>query len=567
MRKANSKSKKYNRDETAFLYLRLSRDDNMDGESYSISNQKTLLTKIAKEEGYRNIVCYIDDGYSGVMMNRPDLQRMLRDLEAGKAAAVFVKDLSRLGRNYIEVGKLTEEFFPEHDIRFIAVSDNVDSEKGENEMTPIKNMFNEWYSRDISKKRRISNRVKGNSGIPLGPPPYGYMKDPADPKHWVIDVEAAEIVRRIFRMTLDGLGVDQIAAALKEDKVLTPMHYWRGKGLPRGGRCDPTEPYRWKHTSIVQIITLQEYCGDVINFKTYSKSYKNKARLHNAPENMAVFLNVHEPIIERSMWESVQEMRGQIRRRKAQERGSNMFSGIVVCADCGANLNYHFNQANPEIKYYNCSNNNNRGDCGKTHYVRVDFLEEVVLGEIRRLTKFATRHEDEFARIVTGFATEILEQRQQVWDKNLRAWQIRSKELDALFERLYEDNVAGKISDDRFMKLSSKYEDEQRELAEKMESLSNTIERESGKTVSAEMFLASVRKYTRAKKLTAAMLNALISKIEVYHREKIDGEWVQRFTIHYNCIGTIEVPDLDNLPETNVCIITRKGVSVKYATS
>ena len=565
MKQQSSKTHRYNRDETAFLYLRLSRDDNMDGESYSIGNQKTLLTKIAKEEGYRNLVCYIDDGYTGVTMNRPDFQRMLRDLEDGQAAAVFVKDLSRLGRNYIEVGRLTEEFFPEYDIRLVAVSDNVDSEKGDNEMTPIKNMFNEWYSRDISKKRRISNRVKGSAGIPLGRPPYGYTNNPENPQFWVIDVEAAEIVRRIYRMTLDGWGVDQIAAALMADKILTPMHYWRSKGLPKGGKCDLDEPYRWKHSTIVQMLTLQEYCGDVINFKTYSKSYKNKTRHQNAPENMAVFLDVHEPIIERSRWECVQEMRKQTRRRKARARESNMFSGLLVCADCGTKLNYHFNQGNPEIKYYNCANNNNRGSCKQTHYVRADFIEAVVLGEIKRLMKFATKHEDGFAQVVMGFSKEIRKQQVQVWERNMYAWQTRLKEVDALFERLYEDNVSGKLSDDRYAKMSSRYDDEQKDLTEKIEALAATIERENGKAVSADIFLSSVRKYTKGKKLTSQMLNALISKIEVYHREKVEGEWVQRFTIHYNCIGAIEIPDLDSLPETKVMMKTRKGVTVKFS--
>lgn len=289
-----------------------------------------------------------------------------------------------------------------------------------------------------------------------------------------------------------------------------------------------------------------------------------KVSEHN-PENIAVFPDVHEPIIERGMFERVQELRKRIRKRRTKDGESNMFSGLLVCADCGSNLNYHFNQGNPDITYFNCANNNSRGACDKTHYVRVDFLEEVVLGEIKRLMAFATKYEDEFAKIVTGFATDNLKQRQKVWDKNLCAWSSRIKELDALFERLYEDNVAGKISDDRFVKLSSKYEEEQQELSAKMQTLSETIERESGKTISADMFLSSVRKYTRAKKLTAQMLNALIAKIEVFHREKVDGVWVQRFTIHYNCVGVIEVPDLDKVPNTDVTIKTRKGVVLSYA--
>ena len=276
MKQSNNKK---SRDVTAFLYERLSRDDNLEGESYSIGNQKKLLTKVAKEKGYTNLVHFLDDGISGVTMDRPGFVDMIRQLEEGRAAAVFVKDLSRLGRNYIEVGRLTEEFFPEHDIRLVAVSDNIDTAEGENEMAPIRNLFNEWYARDISKKRRISNKIKGNAGEPMGQPPYGYMKDPDNPKRWIVDDEAALVVKRIYSMTLDGLGTEQIAAQLERDGILTPRAYWLQKGVKRPGKGKQLPPTRWNSSTITKILSLQEYCGDILNFKTYSKSYKNKKRI------------------------------------------------------------------------------------------------------------------------------------------------------------------------------------------------------------------------------------------------------------------------------------------------
>ena len=498
MKQSNNKK---SRDVTAFLYERLSRDDNLEGESYSIGNQKKLLAKVAKEKGYTNLVHFLDDGISGVTMDRPGFVEMICQLEQGKAAAVFVKDLSRLGRNYIEVGRLTEEFFPDHDIRLVAVSDNIDTAEGENELAPIRNLFNEWYARDISKKRRISNKIKGNAGEPMGQPPYGYIKDPNDPKHWIVDDEAAQVVRRVYSMTLEGFGTEQIAAQLEKDDVLTPRAYWLTKGIKRPGKGKQQPPTKWNSSTITKILSLQEYCGDILNFKTYSKSYKNKKRIDNDRENWVVFQDVHEAIIERAVYEQVQQKRGKIRKRRTNNGEHNMFSGLLVCADCGSNLHFHFNQGNPEIKYFNCSNSKgNRGTCTSTHYVRVDFLEEVVLGEIRRLTKFA-----------------------------------------------------------------SLYEDEQKELAEKIKKLRSEIEKQSSRSMTTDMFIGLVRKYTRTRKLTPRMLNELVEKIEVFNAEKIDGVWEQRLRIHYNCVGTIEIPTVLPLPIPEVSVNTRKGVVVNYA--
>lgn len=562
-----SNNNKKSRDVTAFLYERLSRDDNMDGESYSIGNQKKLLTKVAKEKGYTNLVHFFDDGISGVTMDRPGFADMIQQLEQGKAAAVFVKDLSRLGRNYIEVGRLTEEFFPNHDIRLVAVSDNIDTDEGENELAPIRNLFNEWYARDISKKRRISNKIKGNAGEPMGQPPYGYIKDPENPKRWIVDEEAAQVVRRIYRMTLEGVGTEQIAAKLEEDGILTPRAYWHSKGINRPGKVKDLPPTHWNSSSVIKMLSVQEYCGDILNFKTYSKSYKNKKRLENDRENWAIFKDVHEPIIERAVFEQVQQKRGKMRKRQAKDGERSMFSGLLVCADCGSNLHFHFNQGNPEIKYFNCSNyKGNRGTCGSTHYVRVDFLEQVVLGEIRRLTKYAGLYEDDFLKEVIGHSRQAEETERRLKEKELKSLLARDDELDGLFERIYEDNVSGKLSDDRFAKMSRRYEEEQKELSEKIKKLRSEIEKQNSRAASTDMFVSIVRKYTRARKLTPRMLNELVEKIEVYNAEKIDGEWVQRLRIHYNCVGEMNIPNEPALPIPAVTVNTRKGVFVSYTT-
>ena len=562
-----SNNNKKSRDVTAFLYERLSRDDNMDGESYSIGNQKKLLIKVAKEKGYTNLVHFFDDGISGVTMDRPGFADMIQQLEQGKAAAVFVKDLSRLGRNYIEVGRLTEEFFPNHDIRLVAVSDNIDTDEGENELAPIRNLFNEWYARDISKKRRISNKIKGNAGEPMGQPPYGYIKDPENPKRWIVDEEAAQVVRRIYRMTLEGVGTEQIAAKLEEDGILTPRAYWHSKGINRPGKVKDLPPTHWNSSSVIKMLSVQEYCGDVLNFKTYSKSYKNKKRLENDRENWAIFKDVHEPIIERAVFEQVQQKRGKMRKRQAKDGERSMFSGLLVCADCGSNLHFHFNQGNPEIKYFNCSNyKGNRGTCGSTHYVRVAFLEQVVLGEIRRLTKYAGLYEDDFLKEVIGHSRQAEETERRLKEKELKSLLARDDELDGLFERIYEDNVSGKLSDDRFAKMSRRYEEEQKELSEKIKKLRSEIEKQNSRAASTDMFVSIVRKYTRARKLTLRMLNELVEKIEVYNAEKIDGEWVQRLRIHYNCVGEMNIPNEPALPIPAVTVNTRKGVFVSYTT-
>ena len=554
---------------TAALYCRLSRDDNMDSESNSIQNQKKILQKAAKDKGYTDTIYFVDDGITGTTMKRPGFQKMITAIEAGYISAVFVKDLSRLGRNYIEVGRLTEEFFPQYDVRLVAVSDGVDSDEGDNEFTPFRNIMNEWYAKDISKKRKIINKMKGTAGIPLSQPPYGYIKNPDDPQFWVIDPEAADVVRRIYDMALEGYGLAEIANALGADGIVNPTYYWRSKGVNRSGSKSTLEPTKWGHTTIKKILTLQEYCGDVINFKSYSKSYKMKRRIENPEENRAIFLNVHEPIIDRATWEKVQAMQKGTRRKKPTvTQEPSVFSGRLKCPECGGNLNFHFNQKNHDIKYFSCQNHNSGlRKCSATHYIRLDFLEQVVLYEVNRLTAFAYEYEHDFVKAMLGRSAKVAENDRTRKQRELNALLTRDKELDMLFERLYEDNVAGKIDDARFAKMSKRYEQEQGENAGKIKALRLELKKVEGQQMDMEDFLQMVRRYTHVTKITRRMVSELIDHIDVYHAEKQDGVTNQRIVIHYNCIGAFEVPDRKKIPEADIIMETRKGVAVSYAPS
>lgn len=552
---------------TAALYCRLSRDDNMDSESNSIQNQRKILQKAAKDKGYTDTVFFVDDGITGTTMKRPGFQKMLTAIEAGYISAVFVKDLSRLGRNYIEVGKLTEEFFPLHDIRLVAVSDGVDSDEGEDDFTPFKNIMNEYYAKDISKKRRIVNKMKGNAGVPLSPPPYGYIKNPDDPRFWVVEPEAAEVVRRIYRMALEGYGLAEIAARLAADGVVNPTYYWRSRGTIRGGSKSTVEPTKWGHTTVKKILTLQEYCGDVINFKSYSKSYKMKKRIENPEENRAIFLNVHEAIIDRQTWEKVQALQKGTRRKKPTvTQEPSVFSGLLKCPECGGNLNFHFNQNNHDIKFFSCQNHNSGyRKCSKTHYIRLDFLEQVVLYEVKRLACFASEYENDFIKAMIGRSAKVAENTALRKQRELDALTARDRELDMLFERLYEDNVAGKIDDARFAKMSKRYEQEQGENAKKIKALRLELKKDESKRMDIDDFLETVRRYTDAATITKRMVAELIDHIEVYHAEKQDGITNQRVVIHYNCIGAFDVPDRRKIPEADIIMETRKGVALSYA--
>ena len=543
------------------LYLRISREDNSRDESYSIVNQNQLLTYVAKQMNLINIKTYTDDGVSGTKLDREQFMEMCRDIEKGLVGAVMVKDLSRLSRDKSQANDLVEQFFPLHDVRFISVSDGIDSNDGEDEFLGFRTLMNESYARDISKKRKLTNVVKNNAKEPLSLPPYGYIKDP-NGKGWIIEEEAAEVVRRIFQLSLDGYGVEQIASTLSKEQILTPIYYWKSKGLNRGGIKSDREPHRWHVSTVASILAKQEYCGDIINHKTYSKTFKLKKRFDNPDKS--IHKNIHEPIIERAVWELIDAKRKDKKRKRPNKNGiKNMFSGLLSCADCGSNLWFNINSSNPNIKFFACSNHtSNRGTCEDRHYIRVEFLEQVVLQELSRLTKFAKKCEMIFAELIMGQTQQINSELRQNRQKELYALNARNRELDKLFNRMYEDNVNGKIDDNRFATMSRQYTEEQAELAEKVQTITSELSKQEIKASTAEVFLSVVRKYTRAKKLNERMLNELIERIEVFKSEKIDGITYQRLRIHYHCIGAIEIPDTFSSQEIN--LPTRQGVIVQY---
>lgn len=560
-----SKKKKENIGITA-LYCRLSRDDGAEGDSNSVANQKRMLTKYAKENGFGNTRFYVDDGYTGTNFNRPGFQKLLEDIEMGYVSTIIVKDMSRLGRDYLQVGYYTDTYFPDRNIRFIAVNDCVDSNDGENELAPFRNVMNEMYARDISRKVRSSHRLRGNAGEPLSQPPYGYMKSPENKKKWIVDAEAAQVVQDIFRMCLEGKGNETIARILQEQKVLIPMAYWQSKGLPRGGKKTQPNPYKWGKTTIAKILAQQEYCGDVINFKTYSKSFKNKARMPNPEENWAVFKNVHEPIIDRESFEAVQKLISKTKRRapKKENAEKNMFCDLLYCADCGSKLWSHVNTVNKNIQYFSCSNykTDTRGTCETRHYIRADAIEQVVMLELRRMAQFLQDDEEAFAELLAQKTNKDILKEQKYLEEELRKSVARNEKVSGLYEKLYEDNASGKVTDEWFMQLSHKYEVERMELKAKIAELRKRISNIGTMQQNKENFINAIRRFMEMKKLTAPLLRELIDKITVYETEGVGKNRSQRVMIHYKFVGYIEIPECGN----NYKADTRKGVAVEYVT-
>ena len=549
------------------LYCRLSRDDGTESESNSIGNQKKLLSQKAKEMGLTDTKYYVDDGYTGTNFNRPGFQQLIDDIEIGLVSAVMVKDLSRLGRDYVSVGNYTDSYFPEHNVCFIAVNDAIDSDEGESEIAPFKNILNEMYARDISKKIRSSHRLRGSMGEPLSQPPYGYMKSLENKKKWIIDPEAATVVKSIFKMCLDGKGNETIARKLQENKVLIPMAYWRSKGLNRGGKKTQTNPYKWCKTTVQKILSQQEYCGDIINFKTYSKSFKNKTRYENSKENWAVFKDVNEPIIDRETFETVQKFISKTKRRapKKENGERSIFNGLIYCGDCHSKMRYHTSTSNKEIHYFTCSDNkvDYRGKCPGRHYVRADALEEVVKLELRRLVEMLEIDESYFAQLLLRKNDEEREKDKKFLESELQKAIARSNTVSQLYEKLYEDNVIGKVSDEWFVELSHKYEKERMDLKAKIADTRHQIEELKNTNSEYGKFISAIRRFMQMDNLTSPLLRELIDHIDIFETEGTGKSRTQRIVIYYRFIGYIELPNTTK--QTHIAD-TRKGVAVEYIT-
>ena len=529
-----------NQEEITALYCRLSQDDKQEGDSNSIINQKKILKKYALDRGYTNIQFYIDDGVSGTTFNRAGFQNMIADVEAGKVKRVIVKDMSRLGRDYLQVGMYTEIFFPEHDVHFIAVNDGVDSNQEDNEFTPFRNIINEWYAKDTSKKIRAVKRSKGMAGEHIGShPPYGYMKNPENKKEWIIDEEAAEVVREIFQLCVGGYGPTQIANILTERKILCPTYY----ALEKGGKprtALPADKYTWNGPVVAKILDRMDYLGHTVNFKTHVKSYKVHKTIYNSPDQWKVFEGTHEAIINKETFDIVQKIRAG-KRRPTRMGEMPMFSGLLYCADCGRKLSFHREVSQvAEKHYYACGNyRSNTANC-TMHYIRNVVVERIVLENLKEVIQYVSSYEDEFVRMVMD--SDMRQRNRELSQKKKRLAEIQKRigELDTIFQRIYEDNIIGKLSDERFMKMSKGYEDEQHTLQTEADEIQSELQQEEKKSVDVKRFLAIVKKYTDLTELTPEILREFIDKIIVHAPDKSSGRRLQEIEIIYNHIGEFD---------------------------
>ena len=528
------------------LYPRLSHEDELQGESNSISNQKRILETYAKQNGFSNLRWYTDDGYSGANFQRPGFQAMLADIEAGKVGTVIVKDMSRLGRNYLQVGMYTEMIFPQKNVRFIAINDGVDSAQRENDFAPLRNIFNEWLVRDTSKKIKAVKRSKGMSGKPItSKPVYGYLMD--EDENFIIDEEAAPVVRQIYSLCLAGNGPTKIARMLTEQQIPTPgtLEY-RRTGSTR--RYHPGYECKWATNTVVHLLENREYTGCLVNFKTEKPSYKLKHSIENPPEKQAVFENPHEPIIDRETWERVQELRKQ-RKRPNRYDEVGLFSGILFCADCGSVMYQQRYQTDKRKQdCYICGSYKKRtADC-TAHFIRTDLLTAGVLSNLRKVTSYAAKHEARFMKLLIEQNEDGDRRRNAAKKKELETAEKRISELSAIFKRLYEDSVTGRISDERFTELSADYEAEQKELKERAAKLREELSKVQEATENAEKFMNVVRRHTTIEELTPTLLREFVEKIVVHESVALDGKRRgklrrQEIEIYYSFVGKVELPD------------------------
>ena len=528
-------------EELTALYCRLSRDDELQGDSNSIVNQKKILEKYAREHGYSNFKFYVDDGISGTTFNRPGFQQMIADIEAGLVKRVIIKDMSRFGRDYLQVGMYTEIMFPEHDIHFIAVNDGVDSTQGDNEFMPFRNIINEWYAKDTSKKIRAVMKVKGNAGEHLTVlPPYGYMKSSDDKKQWVKDEEAAQVVYEIGLYIMDGLGPSQIARKLTERKILTPAAYYASKGRTTNV-TKKGSPYAWDSSTIADIMDRwREYLGHTVNFKTRKKSYKSKKTLHNPESEWKIFDNTHEAIWTEAIADAARLAR-QTRRRPTKMGEMGMFSGMMFCADCGSNMVLHrAHTMSASYNHFTCRTYKKDGEACTGHYIRECVLDEIVLEDLRRVTSAAREHPEKFAAYIGSKQSTELQREIRRQEKELAAMRKRKMELDTIFKKLYEDSVLGRITTEQFQTLSGSYMEEQNQIAAGIPQKEADIQRLRDTVSGTEDFLDKAKRYTDITELTPELLRLFIEKIVVHEKEvKWSKHAPQTVEIYYNGIGYV----------------------------
>lgn len=534
-------------DKITALYCRLSQEDANEGESNSIQNQKAILLQYAKEHRFPNPTFFVDDGYSGTNYDRPGFQAMLSEIEAGKVAVCCTKDLSRLGRNSSLTGLYINFTFPKYGVRYIAINDHfdtIDPNSTDNDVAGIKNWFNEFFAKDTSRKIRAVNKAKGERGVPLTTNvPFGYLKDPNDKTRWIVDEVAAQVVKRIFRLCMEGRGPMQIAKVLQEEKALNPTAYKRRAGI-KTPSPETTDPYHWNTNTIVHILERREYTGCTVNFKTYTNSIWDKKQRDTPLEKQAVFYNTHPAIIEQEVFDKVQEIRQQ-RHRRTKTGKSSLFSGMVYCADCGAKMRYcTTNYFEKRQDHFVCANyRSNTGSCS-AHYIRAVVLEDLVWMHMKAVISYVTRHESYFRAVMDHKLRLSSEEAIRANKKRLAQADKRLVELDRLFIRIYEDNVAGKLSDERFAMMSQSYEDEQVQLKAEIQALQQDIEVQERQIENLEQFIQRVHKYADLQELTPYALRELVKAIYIEAPDKSSGKRRQNIRISYDLVGFIPVDEL-----------------------
>ena len=551
------------------LYERLSKDDDLLGESNSIINQKAMLENYAKQNGFKNICHYTDDGYSGGNFDRPDWKRMVTDIQAGLIGTVIVKDMSRVGRDYLQTGFYTEVLFKQQGVRFIAVSNGVDStDATSSEFAPFLNIMNEWYLRDCSRKIRASYKVRGNAGKhTTNNVPYGYKKSPDDKNQWIIDEEVAPVVRRIYRLCVEGYGIGDIAKILREDKIETPSYYWGSRGIGNWKtRYSVDRPYDWTMSTVADILARIEYMGHTVNFRTHSSDYKERRIIKNPKEEWKIFENTHEAIIDKETWELVQRLRGTPKRHDFAET-PNPLTGILFCADCGAKLYNNTEKAramregktpDPQTGYYNsdhydCKNYKlsrvrEKTTC-TTHYINTNSLIRLILETLKLVSEYAIANKEEFAQKVRDLSMQKQFESLKEQKALLAKKEKRYGELKGLVKKLYESYATEKISEKNFEMLSADYEAEQESLETEIQELQLQIDVYNENTDKSEQFLDVAKRYTDFSVLTAPMLNEFIEKIVVHSPVWNEGERTQEVEFYFNFIGKFDIPAPELTPE------------------